>query len=348
MKSFGVWFKKSASKDTEAQEEACKKMSENESKETDKEGHEVDIHINLWDIIDSEPPFIDIGLKVKNYQSIDKLALLIPFDVDESDIEDLSGKFDFKGMPNLIFNDSCTFIRKEDYTEIILSENEEELLICKFDTTCRETPNVMYEKEESSLRIIFDMQYYKNDLDTYDNLKNLYIRFRVKSEKIKDELFCKINQKDGFLNSKRKLVQIIDLKINKKRNMSEEDIIYFRKNSYDFQEFRRVHFLIMQPVETEVDKCGNDFFESRNLEEEWSEYIYKESDTNWINLKDKKVLVYHWKQKPEGGSKIGDYGKTVRIISEFSSKKIIFLYIIGVLVLSALGNALYSLILKLL
>ena len=81
-KSFGFFYK-------------CKENSTIEA--------EFAAHVNVWNI--SDKPFIDFGLLVKNYKSLDSIYFMAPFKIEQENIDDLSHVLKEDEI-QLIFNNS--------------------------------------------------------------------------------------------------------------------------------------------------------------------------------------------------------------------------------------------------
>lgn len=318
MRSFGIWYSNGNTK------------AENHAAETFK----ADLHINLWDIEEKYGhdalPFIDIGLSIEAFREIDEICLLIPFSVPRSEFEDLSGKLSDAESASLVFNDNCTLIQNgASVRSLMLSEagGREKLLYPLEEKD--------YQSSDDGKTIIkFNLQEIRKD-HIYDQFEDLYIRFRIRSKKIKEELFCDIKRKNQFLESGFTKTQVIDIKINKKRNISENDLKRMRMNKFDFLAFEKIHFLVMEPANHDVEVLGRDFIECRKLEEEWENYLPDDS-----SIQD--VLVYHWKRKSGNGEKMKEYAQMVKVTGAATSWGLIAGYVFVVIFMGIVTNALFS------
>lgn len=306
MRSFGIWY--------------SNQNTQNIDSEIGKEIFDIDLHMNLWDIgyhkkAKDIKPFIDIGINIANFRAIEILCLQIPFLLGDGDIIDLTDTFSDNVIANLVFNDDCTFQRDgNNISSLELSEH-------------KGRPKLLYRLEESNKYdgeggtttfIKFDLKVIGKD--TVNNeFEDLYIRFRIKSDKIQEELFCNIKNKNWFLESGFSKTQVIDLKVNKKRNMSYNDIKNMRRDQFRFAEFQKIHFLVMEPADNEVGITGKDFVECRKLEAAWGSYLKQGDEIG-------DILAYHWKAKGEGES-LKEYAKMVKVTSATTTFLIIFVYI---------------------
>lgn len=182
-------------------------------------------------------------------------------------------------------------------------------------------------------RLIFGFKGIRTD-SAYKDYKNLYIRFRIRSEKIKEELFCDVKRKNWFLESGFSRTQVIDIKVNKKRNMNSDDIQCMRRRECPFVEFQKIHFLVMEPANNDVEIWGNDFSECRKLEPEWKKYLK-------CDIKAEDILAYHWKAGKKAES-VREYSQMVKVTSATTSWQVIAVYIFGVIVIGLATNGLYD------
>lgn len=318
MKSFGIWYSNENTKAEKHEEELFK----------------ADLHINLWDIEEKynhdAPPFIDIGLSIENFRAIDEICILIPFGVPWSEFEDLSEKLSDAVTASLVFNDNCTFVQNgASIRSLTLSENgEHKKLLYSLEKKDHESA------DDKKTIMKFNLMELRKD-HVYDTFKDLYIRFRIRSQKMKEELFCDIKRKNQFLESGFTKTQVIDIKINKKRNISESDLKTMRMEKFDFLAFDKIHFLVMEPANHDVEIFGSDFIECRKLEEEWGKYLPLDSAI-------KDVLVYHWKKKRENGATMTEYAQMVKVTGAATSWKLIAVYVLAVIVMGIITNFLFT------
>lgn len=325
MKSFGIWYTA-----PDIQTQPAVQASSSLVKEAKPE---LDLHINLWDISCKKSkkiaPFIDIGINISEFREIDKLCFLIPFGVEDAGIIGLTDTFEKKSIANLVFNDDCRFTRNENgvcVLELMEHEGRKKLLY-----------NMSEAKVESrngnETMIIFDLKVLRED-SVCDEFHDLYIRFRIISDWIKGELFCNIKSKNWFLESGFTSTQVVDIKVNKKRNMNEEDITEMRRNRFQFAEFNKVHFLVMEPAGNDVEVYGKDFIECRKLESEWGEYLK-------LGFELGDVLAYHWKTV-SGSDGLKEYAQMVKVTSAATSWFIIIVYMLVVVALGILTNSFFA------
>ncbi len=320
LKSIGVWYQL-----------ACNDLPK------------LEFHINLWNLKGKDKkilPFIDFGIGIKNYKVINEMAILFPFSFDEQEMFDLYCYIKEPSIARLIFNEMECEVSSHDKYMVIESGNFEKpkLLInvkngnnLVNDISLKQ--NLSFEMTELNI----DFNEIKKDTK-FAQYEDIYIRFRVKSQNIKRILFCQVAKKNWFLESGFIENQIIDIKINKERNLPHDICREMRLNNYKFAKFDKIHLLVMSDSSNDIGTFGNILYDCRKLEEhEWD--IYLENDYDATN-----VFAYHWKEKCVGDEMITDFNKLIRISSATTNIKVILVYMLVVIILGAAGSGLLEVI----
>lgn len=320
LKSIGVWYQL-----------ACKDLPK------------LEFHINLWNLKGKDKkilPFIDFGIGIKNYKVINEMAILFPFSFDEQEMFDLYYYIKEPSVARLIFNEMECEVSSHDKYMVIESSNFEKpkLLInvkngddLVNDISLKQ--NLLLEMTELNI----DFNELKRDTK-FAQYEDLYIRFRIKSQNIKRILFCKVAKKNWFLESGFIENQIIDIKINKERNLPHDICREMRLNNYKFAKFDKIHLLVMNDSSNDIGTFGNILYDCRKLEEhEWDTYLENDYDAT-------NVFAYHWKEKCVGDEMITDFNKLIRISSATTNIKVILVYMLVVVILGAAGSGLLEVI----
>jgi len=168
-------------------------------------------------------------------------------------------------------------------------------------------------------------------IEIYDDV---YLRFRIQSDNIKKILFCPIEKKNWFLESGFIENQIVDIKINKERNLPHDVCKEKRLDNYKLAEFNKIHMLIMTDSRDEIISLGSNICDCRKLEEqEWDQYLNYKYDVS-------NIFAYHWKEKRTEENIILDFSRLVKIASASTNIKIIIVYMFIVVILGAMGSGL--------
>lgn len=318
MQSFGVWCKM---KDKDTTEKSIEKLQ-----------------INLWDLEKCksiQSPFIDFGLHIKNINKLERIAIYIPFKVEESNIEDLSKKIADAETARLLFNDdSYDFGTSGDFKYLSYKndkENNIKMLLLSFES---EKLGVQYFniKPTNSTGIILEFLIDKIELEKYSEFGEAYIRFRIISSEIYNMLFCKIKKKNLFLESGFTALKVVDLKVNKERNIPQSVCHTLQKELFTFATFSKIHFFIMENAQNDVQPLSSQVFKDcRMLEEgEWNQYLS-------TDMTPQRVVVYH--SRVDGKS---DYSFVAKILESTTNWRIIGAYIGIVILLGIISSFLYT------
>lgn len=303
----------------------------------------LEFHINLWNLKGKDKkisPFIDFGIGIKEYRMIDELVILFPFSFVEQELFDLYCYIKEPTIARLIFNDmECEISSHDKYMVIESSNFETPKLLINVKNQCQLVNDIILKPceqvEMTELRIRFDELRKDGKFDQY---KDIYIRFRVKNPTIKKMLFCHVERKNWFLESGFNENQIIDIKINKERNLPHDICRKMRLDNFKLAKFDKIHFLVMSDSSNDIGTFGNMLYDCRQLEEhEWDMYLENGYDT-------KNIFAYHWKEKATNDKMITDFNQLIRISSATTNMKVILVYMFVVIILGTIGSGLLELI----
>lgn len=326
MQSFGVW---------------CK-MTEEGGKEPSIEK----LQINLWDLEkckSDQGPFIDFGLQIDNIDKLQSIKIYIPFALEENDIKDLSERIADAETARLLFNDNNYDSATSGNFNYLSYQDEKDgkkinktMLIIPFESKNLgkkyiEIESITNDLEESNgtiLKLFID----QIASDLHGKFDEAYIRFRIVSPKIYNSLFCKIKKKNLFLESGFTALKVVDLKINKKRNIPQSICHNLEQASFTFAKFSMIHFFIMEKAQNDVIPLSSQVFtDCRMLEEgAWDTYLSME-------MTPQRFVVYHSKVKEKC-----DYSFVAKILESTTNWKIIWAYIGIVILLGLVSSFLYT------
>ena len=268
------------------------------------------------------------------------VVIYIPFEVEKEYIQDLSDKIADAKTARLLFNDNnydfgtkgslkfLSYINKDEANTkmLLLPFTSEELGIKYF--------NIESFTDHAGNVIGTTLKFFINeiDLENYSDFSQAYIRFRIISPKIYDMLFCKIKKKNWFLESGFTALKVVDLKINKKRNIPQSICYSLQKESFTFATFSMIHFFIMENAQNDVQPLSSSVFtDCRMLEEgEWDQYLS-------TDMTPQRVVVYH--SRVDGKS---DYSFVAKILESTTNWIIIGAYIGIVIFLGLISSFLYT------
>lgn len=335
-----------------------------------------EMHINLWSKLNNKT-YLDIGIKIFNYKDIDELIFLCPFKLKNDEIIDLSDKISRKENVDLILNNDADIETKDNYVVIKDHEKRCDYLIFPFRQAVQGVQKIE-QIDESHSKIIInfrDFKQYIKDLKktqdseecscNLDGIDNLYIRFRIKSEEMDNILFKDIEPANKFLQSGFVSTQVIDFKMNNIRNISPTIRATASRYKEDLVEFKCIHFLLMEPAESNIEYMSNQMT-CRKLEDRvWNDYL----DISWDE--DLSILVYHSKEVAKecdltdvkikndinvvnqdvnekqinsSDKKIKEFNQLVKISYSKTNKKIILKYAFYAILLGAISGLVANII----
>lgn len=301
-----------------------------------------DFHFNLWKLKlnhkHSSPSkynkryghFLDIGIKIKRINLVNKVFIYLPFQIKANSIKDL-GKClcSNPGIINVIFNENYKIIGDPNSKMINVrnSVNAESFGIYALD-------------ESQDLEIV-ESSYDNGSLikmkvsDIIPLSGEVYFRIRIRGEAI--ENFRTVYQpKNSLFQSAFSNTEIIDFRLNEKRNLNKsllEDM--GKKGMFNIN---KIHFLLLSLANDDYIYSHKPADACRVLEKDiWKSYIgadYECSDN---------VIAYHWKEKGECSTSFSAMVK-MRFDENNFCTILIYLGIFGVLsiIFNIVSNYIYT------
>jgi hypothetical protein len=311
-----------------------------------KDGHKdnrigVKIHINFFKlkrrkflIFKEHDYMIELGFMIDDISKIAKLNIHFPFIVKKEDFTDIGSLlFDKRKLINSIFNEHYEVISNQLKQGSVKKMNSEEgFTIHKIDFKNNETienPNGDYKLSKK----------YKGTLLSL-NLKNTpegqggesYIRFRLKLNKRQD--FIKNNYpSDRFLQSAFTTVEALDFRINEKRSYRNS----LAKEILEAREFiiSKIVFVLVREAKDDL-VLPSGMFSCREMETVWKGY-FKDNPYDLKNM-----IIYQFSENPKSARE--HFNLFVKIKVRKSTIWTVLLFIVFFLLLSILGNFLFSLL----
>lgn len=325
MRSFALWY-----------------SSQNEQCEEEKE---ISVHINLWNKNNdkSKNYCFDFGFLIEDISNIKMLYLYVPFKVKKDNIKDLGSVISKNNkLVSAIFNENFTTTAGKT-KKLVVNGNSSKPKFVIYSLETKEQIKIMEINSPGSI-----LEINLNNISVEKDTKRFYFRIRIeacnKDIKLIDDQVKGISIfSDQFTNT-----EIIDFRINDIRSCSDEVRERFEK-SKKFN-ISAIHYLILRDANDIIIYNGNEI-SSRILEHDlWKDYI------DGINH---NMIAYHLKKKAKKcfdvsenkyvlNDYVDDFSALIRFQYQKGTKVLVFIYVLGVILLGAiggiLGNFLFELI----
>ena len=293
------------------------------------------VHVNVWNVSDKGGlPFIDFGLLINHYKSLDSIYFTSPFQVKVDDIEDLSHIMKENEI-QLIFNNS-----KFSYKQIegsiyagFLNEKKETVLLFPIKSDNGDFLQYISKNENGSNGFVLKIDF-TTCKNLPENIETIYLRFRIKNIESK-KLLSTLSEKNNYLESAFVERQILDFKLNNVRTLDRFQLSGFLGDGYLLAQFSAIHLFVMVPSDYEITIWG-DFSECRQLEKgEWNNYLLDNVSGNTTD-----ISAYHWKQKKNKDIFVDEFAQLIKMEHKTTKFKLIIIYCAIVIALGAAGSGL--------
>lgn len=303
------------------------------------------MNFNLWTQCDkTSESFLDIGFMLENITAAEKIYYYIPF--ANAQVDDLSLLINNSKIIGAIFNEKYSTLDipgKNRFWPVQNDTGKNSFVIYswKGNGKLRAVEFVPYENTGGLLEI--DV---KSVIDQIEGIpcasfsKNdcFYFRFRVNipNPKQHDTIVREYTPPNSFLQSTLATTYIVDFRFNDLRSLPDSIIDELTPRNHEFVHVKKLHFLLMTKAHVDVETGVRDF-SLRELEEKtWDEYIQDKFET-------KDIVAYHCAEKrKEDEPPIKQWEFFAKIKVNKSTKKVLGLYFIVLLITSVLFNLLSS------
>ena len=276
-----------------------------------------DVHINEW-LIPTDENYIDFGIRIYEVNQVDVLGLFVPYILMENEIEDLWDKMCNEKIARGVLNALCSISQNSNSGIIDIEYKNKKENIIKLSLL-----NIKIENIDAGTIILFDFSEVKSKI----NRDEIYIRFRIPYKSLTRLVDVEEPNFESFFESPVIKYQYnCVFKLNEVRTLPWE---VRRISNISNQNIDKV--VITISVNGKYDIDDNKCYKVRQLEGElYQDYVPKKFDCN-------NVISYSWRDELRK-----HYNFNFKISREFISKKGLLKYAVIVIVLSAIGSALWS------
>lgn len=288
--------------------------------------------------------FLDFGFMINEVAiEIHTIYFYLPFSLSNDDLEDLGECLHKNNFISTLFNDDLNihsnthnpsyytikpsnsdrdafwlYILGKDNFKIEEMSNGGSLLSVCIKSLPQNIQGII-EKNESNKRI----------------KRNLYFRFRIKNVSNKN-VFFKENLSNDILQSAFSKSEMVDLKINEKRDIDCKVLEELLKGKNMFS-FNKIHFFFIASLKEEEVRGYENFKDCRLLNpSRWKDYI------SGIDIEKHKCIAYHWVKKTEN-MPFTKFSLFFRTIYKERNWMHIIKYCLVVVVLGLIGSFIASL-----
>jgi hypothetical protein len=290
---------------------------------------QVHLDINVWHTKKSECNYLEFGLKITDYRSLEYINIYVPYDIKKKDIEDKVEMLASNNtLTNAIFNEKLSItIGDGSFHTVEFQNNNEKFLYCEI--------NINDDIEIINDRIIKLKINSNNNINNNNEITKIYYRFRInKLDKIFTELKENYFWIDGFFRT----IGFIEININSVRKLPGNIV-----DRLDNFKFNSLNLFIMTDNFTNFIFKSEKVHKSRILENHiWEEYLSKENSKK-IN----KITAYHWKKDIKNTIQhFEDYNLFVKLSYISKSWLLLVLMLVFILIFGAVGGVLGNYITK--
>lgn len=287
------------------------------------------VYINDW-INPKGESFVDLAVRIRGIKTSRVLNVYVPFKISEHEIEDVSLFFKDVNVLQAIFSSACIIdFKKNEYTSEI-AYNGKTIDIVHISA-------VGFKITEVSKGTLISVNI--ENIQSFIDNDEAYFVIRM-PHKTLNEIFIKRANVKNFFSRFKDLITtpvvsekyVYSIRINESRLLPEE---ITRIGAFHRQKLKKavVTLSISEKYELDDSNC----FRVHRLEE----MLYKEYLPT--NYKSDNNIIYYWHQNQDYNLQ-GKFNFFYSIFKNEISKKSMLLYLILILTLDVLGNALFALI----
>ena len=268
----------------------------------------LEMDVNVWRLKGKikREIFLDFGLKVLCPEDVCKIFIYFPFLLDKGNLISLGKQMENDSLLNGIFNENYVISTKAKNISVIEENSiKEAFSIYQLDIE----KDITIENVFSGTVVSFIVKH-KNNTPRY-------YRFRVQARKY-GTLFERYKPKNSFFESAFIETEIIDFRINEKRN--QDNGLVERIDENQKFKIKVINFFVMSPIQDEIDSDGINLVYKRQLEmgNFWGAYLSRSYN---------RMSVYKCKTK-DGISPIENFNCFCKIKYRKSNFFTIFIYLV--------------------
>ncbi len=286
-----------------------------------------EMHFNLW--TNTKPYILDLGIKVKYVEELQKICIYFPFELTSDSLQDLGEVItSSKLLLNTVFNEYYTKEEDIEPKQIAIKSNGDIIFyIYKLDTN----NDITVENKFSGSILTINLSDRKN----FKEGQTYYFRLRCKTKNLMNFVEKRTNL--SLLNALLIENDFIDFRLNDWRSLNNDSLSEHVRNS-TIKDYclEKVNFFVM--TSGNVDIISNTKKSERKLEKGvWDKYI---------NLNNKQVILAHqWQAKldKQKEKSIDSFNVYLKFKKQWLNLYTIFGYVSIIIILNVLSSLLFKL-----
>jgi hypothetical protein len=297
-------------------------------------GPSVELHFNIWcGLPGNTPDVLDIGILFKEPRPIRELFLYFPRDVERSQLSDLSPLLKDPITLSAVFNDTLEVgsARPGSFDVLRNSVLSFRVVGVDLDNSNQITIEALPEEDGQRGTII---KFGGEVISQMSGVGDHYMRLRlVLSGGLSDMLVSRIEPTDRLFLSSFYRTQMIEFRLNEKRNFSKE----LRQRQKDGRPpaISAVHYFLVRDLSVEMVQSHATFRKMRRLEPRlWDNYL-----SGLGSPKPEDMIIYHWREIAESGKTVEDF---IALTSFRQAGNNLWLYVAAIIFLGAIGSSTQS------
>lgn len=263
---------------------------------------EIEMHINFFLKKINEPMITEIGILIKNYESVEKIALFIPYVNIEDRKHDIYEKIKNQDILRQIFNGDVGVNNYSNFS--VMNLNHEKVIIIdssRYIEECnhnesRLSGHVKIEhasKQISAMNLCYNVDKMKSEIKKeVSDFDGIYFRLRFKADLYNSIVTAISDNKINsiFYSGSYAVRHIFDIRVNDIRNLPYNySQMFLDKYGYKIANITKILLYFMDTTNSSIENFTSDTFEARILEENlWDKYI----ETEYIERK----VAYKWER----------------------------------------------------
>lgn len=299
---------------------------------------EVETHFNIWSGLPKKhPDTLDIGFLFPGGQTIDRLFLYIPGQIERTYLSDLSTVLKDRKTLSAVFNETLEVGIATPASYEVTREGRPEFQVIHVDCDNPDHVSIRYLDEENNQ--IGSVVTFENAImrQVAANRPH-YIRVRIRLYGVLRDIFVSsARPRDWVFLSSFYRTQLVEFRLNEKRNFSSS--LRALQTASVSLKIAKVQYFLVRDLSVEIVQSHANFRKMRRLESGlWDGYL-----DGLGGPKPESMIIYHWRApaQPATGNYVEDF---IALTGFRQPRPNIWIFMLAIVLLGAAGSATQSLL----